>query len=159
MNENTTTTSRGGSGRTALWVVLALSLAALAYLTMGLAIPNNPLYSDRSANGISKYKFLEQCQDGIEQAEEMGQIHDALVKQHMLGEDDNVRTEMLLNSRELVDSIRVSNQPGQSWAMSAPVLLRSQLTNEPLLQVYSQCHYDRENNRAVVSLQPSNSGF
>lgn len=155
MNEHTTKSSPGGSGRTALWIVLALALAALAYLTLGLAIPNNPLYSDRDAHGISKYQFLEHCQEQIAEAPEMGEIRSALTAQNMLGEDDSVRSEMLLESDELVDSIRVSNEPGQSWAMAAPVLLRSQLTNEPLLQAYAQCSYDREAGKAVVTLQPT----
>ncbi|GHG04164.1 hypothetical protein GCM10017783_16000 [Deinococcus piscis] len=154
MNEHTTKSSPGGSGRMALWIVLALALAALAYLTLGLAIPNNPLYSDRDSNGISKYQFLEHCQEQIAQAPEMGEIRSALVAQNMLGEDDSLRSEMLLDSEELVDSISVSTEPGQSWTLGAPVRMRSQLTGKPLLQVYSQCHYDREAGHTVVTLQP-----
>ncbi|ADY27025.1 hypothetical protein Deipr_1893 [Deinococcus proteolyticus MRP] len=155
MNEHTTKSSPGGSGRTALWAVLALALAALAYLTLGLAIPNNPLYSDRDANGISKYQFLERCQEQMAEAPQMSEIRSALVAQNVLGEDDGIHSEMLLDSAELVDSIRVSNEPGQSWTLAAPVLMRSQLTNEPLLQAYSRCHYDREAGQAVVTLQPT----
>lgn len=150
-----TTTSSGGSGRTALWIVLALALAALAYLTLGLAIPNNPLYSDRDAHGISKYQFLERCQEQIAESEQMGEIRRALVAQNMLGEDDSIHSEMLLESEELVSGIGLSTEPGQSWTMAAPILLRSELTHKPLLQVYSQCFYDREAEQAVVTLQPS----
>ena len=155
MNEHTTKSSPGGSGRTTLWIVLALALAALAYLTLGLAIPNNPLYSDRDANGISKYRFLEHCQDKIAEAPQLSEIRSAMVAQKVIGEDDSIRTQMLLKSPELVDSIRVSNEPGQSWVMAAPVLVRSELTGAPLLQAYAQCHYDRQSKETVVSLQPA----
>lgn len=154
MNEHTTKSSPG-SGRTALWVVLALALAALAYLTLGLAIPNNPLYSDRDANGISKYRFLEHCQEQIEASPEMEQIRSALVSQNMLGADDGIYSDIALKSPELVERISVSNQPGQSWMMAVPVQIRSELTHQPLLNIYSQCYYDTGAGQTVVTLQPT----
>ncbi|MFC6616473.1 hypothetical protein [Deinococcus radiophilus] len=159
MNRQTTQSSGGGAGRTALWVVLALALAALAYLTLGLAIPNNPLYSDRSANGISKYQFLEACQEQIPHTPEMESVRSELTAQNMLGEDDSLYTELIPDSEELVDSIRVSNEPETSWEMTVPVRVHSQLTGKPLAQIVSQCRYDREQNAVMVMLRPAPQGL
>lgn len=160
MNHNTETNS-GGSGRTALWVVLALALATLAYLTLGLAIPNNPQYSDRVTNGISKYRFLEDCYDGIATSAEMGQVREQLVAQNRVSATDELYAEFTNESKDLVDNVVLSSQPGQTWALSTPVQLHSHLKHEPIDigPVYAHCYYDKQANQTVVSLAPGSRTF
>lgn len=56
--------SSGGAGRTALWVVLALTVLLLGYVT-AVAARANPIYSDRDAYGISKYRLIEECREHL----------------------------------------------------------------------------------------------
>lgn len=150
-----TDTKEGGSGRGAVWAMMALALAALAYLTLGLAIPNNPLYSDHATHGTSKYQFLEACHKGIADTAEMNQIKEQLVAQNRVSATDELHAEFTMPSKQVVDNILVSKEPGQSWFTATPVLVRSGLTHEPLGQVLAQCHYDKEANQTVVSLSPT----
>ena len=70
MSEHTKTTSHGGAGRALLWVALLLTLALLGFVT-ATAVRNNPIYSDREANGISKYRFIENCKELTHDTEEL----------------------------------------------------------------------------------------
>lgn len=162
MNNTETNGGSGGSGRVALWVVLALALATLAYLTLGLAIPNNPQYSDRVTNGISKYRFLENCYDGIATSPEMGQVREQLVAQNRVSASDEVYAEFVDESKELVDSVVLSSQPGQTWALSTPVTLHSRLKHETIDlggPAYAHCYYDKQAGQTVVNLAPQGRTF
>ncbi|PYE55229.1 hypothetical protein [Deinococcus yavapaiensis] len=56
---------RGASAsRVFLWLVL-VALLALGTLLTGLAIRNNPLESDAAQGGVSKWLFLQQCQEKL----------------------------------------------------------------------------------------------
>lgn len=54
----------GTTGKVLLWVAILLSVALLGFMTVW-AVRNNPLYSNAEANGLSKYKFIEQCKDKL----------------------------------------------------------------------------------------------
>lgn len=70
MSKHTTSTSHGGAGRALLWVAIILTVALLGFVT-ATAVRANPIYSDRDANGISKYKFIEACKEIAEDTEEL----------------------------------------------------------------------------------------
>ncbi|TSA81391.1 hypothetical protein FNU79_15410 [Deinococcus detaillensis] len=62
---------RGTTGKVLLWVALLLSVALLGFMTVW-AVRSNPLYSNAEANGLSKYKFIEQCKDKL--ADQLGEF-------------------------------------------------------------------------------------
>ncbi|ADV68588.1 hypothetical protein [Deinococcus maricopensis] len=58
--------SGGGRGRPVLWFVLLASFVGATAGTIAIT-KANPLYSNAERNGISKYRFIEDCKDEIHQ--------------------------------------------------------------------------------------------
>ncbi len=63
-------------------------------------------------------------------------------------------TEFMIDSPELVDLVRPTAGPAQSWAVTTPIMLRSKDTGQPLGPVYVNCVYDRGAGQTLVHLQP-----
>ncbi|MFC6591598.1 hypothetical protein ACFP81_05930 [Deinococcus lacus] len=151
MNEHT---SHGGnSARTLLWVVLALAAAALAYVTVFLAIPNNPLYSDRDAHGVSKYQFIEQCQDVVASAPEIQNLRSSLVESGQIQPGQDLHTSVALPSRDFVRGVQVL--PQASWAVVTPVYVTPEGQDAPIMQIMARCTYDKAAGQTVAELRGS----
>ncbi len=56
---------RGGRGRPVLWVVLLITLAILTAMTV-FAVRSNPYQTNAVYNGISKFKFVDECKEQIQ---------------------------------------------------------------------------------------------
>ena len=70
MTERTVTQAGRDKGRILLWLMILLSVLLLGFVTVFTA-RHNPLYSDRDAYGISKYKFIEACKERLHEPNEL----------------------------------------------------------------------------------------
>lgn len=162
MSEITTMNRQDGMGRTLLWLAL---LAAIAFLTFisSLASRHNPYYSDRAANGISKYKFLEACS---EEAHKGGELNVAMGPQNIklqdllsqnpqapLAKTDKIHSKLVASSENLVNSIQRHAEGG--WTMVTPVDVKiSKTTGEqPLGQLPMKCTYTKAGAKTEAVLQ------
>lgn len=151
-NQNQSSAGRG-KGRLLLWIVLALTVALLSFVTY-TAARNNPLYSDRDAYGISKYKFIEECRERLHDPAELtlnagpGQqipLLDAVRQSGQVRTGESVVVETQAAPRDIVAGVQAI-ESGQ-LGLIAPVLIavegEDRQTRRPLGQASMQCTYDR----------------
>lgn len=168
MSNESRSSQGGGTGRIILWIFLALFLAVLAYLTIFLAVPNNPLYSNRAAYGISKYQFLEECHEAFDRELNVaGGLGEQIRAVRQLPESAELYGTPALPSKELVSGIQVLqiNAAGQidptsqtrSWAMGVPMLVKAHGAGEDQenldIQLGMQCVYNPAAKEVVVLVQ------
>ncbi|GAA5532371.1 hypothetical protein [Deinococcus aluminii] len=150
MSELTSSQRHGNVGRTLLWVAILLSVLLLGFVT-ALTVRHNPYYSDRAANGISKFRFLEACKEGIGQAEQLTTLKSVLQQTGQLQPNQNLRAEIAAEPRQLVQSVQTL--PGGGWTLAAPANIGIQGQTAVLGQLGAQCVYDKAQGRTVAQLQ------
>lgn len=150
MSELTSSHRHGGLGRTLLWIAILLSVLLLGFV-VALTVRANPYYSDRAANGISKFRFLEACKEDVRRAEQLPALAGVLRQAGQLGPNQSLHAELAPGSRDLVQSVQ--SVPGGGWALTAPANIGIQGQTAVLGQLGAQCTYDKAQGRTVAQLQ------
>lgn len=159
MSKHTTSTSHGGAGRALLWVAILLTVALLGFVT-ATAVRANPIYSDRDANGISKYKFIEACKEIAEDTEEltvgaMGQAIPlkTLVEQSSpLKAGDELHAGIEAEPAEIIKATQTVE--GGGWTLTAPVTIavHSGERVNTLGQLPMACSHDKKTGKTTATL-------
>ncbi|WP_034385521.1 hypothetical protein [Deinococcus sp. YIM 77859] len=150
MSELTSSKRHGGLGRTLLWVAILLSLLLLGFVT-ALTVRANPYYSDPAANGISKFKFLEACKEGLHEAQQLTTLKTVLQQAGQLQPNQNLVAELAAEPAERVRSIQTV--PGGGWTLTTPADIRIAGQSAPLGQLPVVCTHDKAQGRTDVQLQ------
>lgn len=150
MSELTSSKRHGNLGRTLLWVAIVLSVLLLGFVT-ALSIRTNPYYSDVRANGISKFKFLEECREGVREAEQLAALRGVLQQGGQLQPGQNLHAEIASEPRELVQNVQTAQ--GGGWTLTAPANISIQGQTAVLGQLGAQCSYTKAQGRTVAQLQ------
>lgn len=150
MSELTSSKRHGNLGRTLLWVAILLSVLLLGFVT-ALSIRANPYYSDAETNGISKFIFLEECRDGIREAEQLTALRGVLQQGGQLQQGQNLHAEIASEPSELVRNVQ--SAPGGGWTLTAPANISIQGQTAVLGQLGAQCAYDKARRRTNAQLQ------
>lgn len=153
MSNQNQSSARGSKGRLLLWVVLALTVALLSFVTY-TAVRTNPLYSDRDTYGISKYKFIEECRDRLQDPAELqlsagpGQeipLLDAVRQSGQVRTGESVVVETQAEPRDIVSGVQAVG--GGQLGLIAPVVIaiegEDRQSRRPLGQATMQCSYDK----------------
>jgi hypothetical protein len=159
MSEHTKTTGHGGAGRALLWVAILLSVTLLGFVT-ATAVRNNPIYSDRDANGISKYKFIEACKELTHDTDELtvgaaGQsipLKTLIEQSAPLKAGDSIHADLEAEPVEIVRATQTIE--GGGWSLTAPatVSVHSGGRVNTLGQLPLQCTHDRETGKTTAQL-------
>ncbi|MFC4638936.1 hypothetical protein [Deinococcus hohokamensis] len=159
----TSSSRRSGAGRLLLWLALLLSVALLGFV-VAVTSRANPLQSDRETNGISKYKFLQQCRELAEDAEKltvsaMGQSIPlkTLVEQGQpLQAGDELHAELDAGSVALVRAVQPVQAGG--WSMTTPTTIgvRRNGALQTLGQLPLSCSYSKKEGKVVAQVQLPN---
>ncbi|UBV42895.1 hypothetical protein LAJ19_01300 [Deinococcus taeanensis] len=159
MSEHTKSTSHGGAGRALLWVAILLTLALLSFVT-ATAVRHNPIYSDRDANGISKYRFIEECKEIAEDSEAltvgaMGQTIPlkTLVEQSSpLKTGDELRATLDAEPREIIKATQTVE--GGGWTLTAPaaISIHNGARVSTLGQLPMACTHDKKTGKTTATL-------
>ncbi|WP_034419259.1 hypothetical protein [Deinococcus frigens] len=146
MSELTSNKRHGGLGRALLWVAIVLTVALLGFVT-AVAVRSNPIYSDREANGVSKYKFIEQCRELLEDTEKLtvnaqGQAVplQTLVEQSApLAKGDELHAELEAEPAQIIRATETIE--GGGWTLTAPatISVRNGSRTRALGQLPMQC--------------------
>ncbi|MDV6375373.1 hypothetical protein [Deinococcus arenicola] len=129
MSELTSSKRSGGAGRALLWVAIVLTLALLGFVT-AVAVRSNPIYSDREANGVSKYRFIEECRELLEDTEKLtvnaqGQTVPlkVLVEQggSPLAQGDEIHATLEAEPAQIIRA--TENVEGGGWTLTAPATI------------------------------------
>lgn len=159
MTERTVTQAGRDKGRILLWLMILLSVLLLGFVTV-FTVRHNPLYSDRDAYGISKYKFIEACKERLHEPAELslnlqGQsvpLGQALTQANQLRQGERAVVETTATPTQIVQGVQEA-APGQ-LGLIVPVLIAAGNgeARRPLAQASMQCLYDRTTARANVTL-------
>lgn len=166
MSNSSSSSPSGSTGRTLLWIALALTVLLLGWVT-ATAARANPLYSDRGAYGVSKYHFIELCREELRAPNELplmlgpGQTQTLLEAVKSTGEmHDNETLEVATNAAPAqIDQAVRPNQNNQ-LQLQLPVMIgfKNQAgAVRPLVPVNMQCTYDKTKvgkDRVQVMLTP-----
>ncbi|WP_309572658.1 hypothetical protein [Deinococcus sp.] len=165
MSELTQTKSRSGVGRTLLWLALLLTMALLGFVTV-TAVRNNPIYSDRDANGISKYRFIEQCKEAAADAETLtvnasGQavpLKTLVTQSRPLATGERIGSSLDAPAAAVVAGTQSVN--GGGWALGGVPVTISVIgkTTSTLGQLPMQCSYDKKAAKTTAQLQLPGQG-
>lgn len=150
MSELTSPKRHGSLGRTLLWVAILLSLLLLGFVT-ALAIRANPYYSDAETHGISKFRFLETCKEGLREAEQLTTLKNVLQQAGQLQPNQSLVAELAAEPAERVESIQTV--PGGGWTLTTPADIRIAGQTAVLGQLPVLCSYDKAQGRTNVQLQ------
>ncbi|ANE42818.1 hypothetical protein [Deinococcus puniceus] len=155
--------SRGGrAGRAFLWVAILLSVALLSFV-VAVAVRTNPLASDYTTNGISKYKFLEYCKEQLEEADTLsvslqGQsvpLKTLIEQSSPLAAGESLHVSLAADSLEWVAAAQPNPEGG--WLAGAPVLIAIHGKNASVRPVGSaglQCLYSKKDKKTTVQIVP-----
>lgn len=141
-----------------------LVLAALFGIVTAYAIRSNPLHSDRSAYGISKYAFIEQCKEQLHDADTLplllpGQsktLGEALKEAGQLQPGEHAAVRLSASSQAIVSGVQ-EVQMGENTkqlGLSAPatILLVKNGEERPLVPINMRCLYNQQLRKAEVQL-------
>lgn len=155
MSNASSTGSSGGAGRgrLLLWVVLALTLVLLSLVT-ATAIRNNPIYSDREAYGISKYRFIEECRERLHTPGTlplmtgMGQVtplDEAVKGTGAKQASQDLQVETAAEPQDIDSGLVADPQQGLQLALPVMIQLRDRNTGvvTPLAPANLRCAYDK----------------
>lgn len=128
MSELTSNKRHGGLGRALLWVAVVLTVALLGFVT-AVAVRSNPIYSDRDANGVSKYRFIEECRELLEDTDELtvgaqGQsipLRTLVEQSAPLGQGDELRAELEAEPAQIIRATETVE--GGGWTLTAPATI------------------------------------
>ncbi len=150
MSELTSSRRHGGLGRTLLWVSIVLSVLLLGFVT-ALTIRTNPYDSDAEANGISKFKFIEECREQLAESQELETLRGVLQQTGQLRPNQNLHADIGAEPSEIVANTQAAAQGG--WTLSAPANISIEGQRAVLGQLGMQCTHDKAQNRTVAQLQ------
>lgn len=161
MSELTSSKRHGGLGRTLLWLAILLSVLLLGFVT-ALTIRANPYVSDVKGNGISKFHFIEECREQLEDAGKLsmnmgGQsltLEQALAQSRPLKPGERIQAELEAEPAEVVRAAQ--SAPTGGWGLTLPVVLsvEGQQGSTPLGQLGLQCAHDKATGKTVASILP-----
>jgi len=150
MSELTSSKRHGKAGRTLLWVAILLSVLLLGFVT-ALSIRANPYYSDRNANGVSKFEFLEECKEELAEAEQLETLRGLLQQGGQLQPGQTLLARIAAEPADLVNNTQTL--PGGGWSLTAPADIRIQGQTVVLGQLPMQCVRPKGETRAAAQLQ------
>jgi hypothetical protein len=150
MSELTSSRRHGGAGRTLLWVAIALSVLLLGFVT-ALSIRANPYASDYEANGISKFKFIEQCREQLAGAQQLEELKGVLQQTGQLRPNQALRADLAAEPSGIVAGTQAA--PGGGWTLTGPADIRIEGQTAVLGQLGMQCVHDKAQGRTVAQLQ------
>lgn len=150
MSELTSSKRHGNLGRTLLWVAIVLSVLLLGFVT-ALTIRANPYVSDREANGISKFKFLEACKEQLAEDEQLVSLQGLLQQSGQLRAGQRLTAEIAAEPADLVASVQ--SVPEGGWTLNVPANIQVNGRGVPLGQLPMQCAHDKAQNRTTAQLQ------
>lgn len=153
---------QGRAGRAVLWVAILLSVALLSFV-VAMAVRNNPLASDDTANGISKYRFLEECKEQLEEADTLnvslqGQnvpLKSLIEQSSPLAAGESLHVNVAADSRDWVAAAQPNPEGG--WLAASPVLISIHGKNASVKPVGSaglQCLYSKKDKKTTVQIVP-----
>lgn len=161
--------SSGGVGRTALWVTLALTVLLLGYV-MAVATRANPIYSDRNAYGISKYRLIEECREHLFEPDNLpltlgpGQTQSltaTMQSMQALKAGQKLLVESTAEPKAIDDGVLPDANGNLNFSMPVMVKIRDTASGfvKPFAPLMLQCSYNKaepnENKRLNVMLVPS----
>ncbi|WP_229777679.1 MULTISPECIES: hypothetical protein [Deinococcus] len=160
MSEHTKTTSHGGAGRALLWLAILLTLALLGFVT-ATAVRNNPIYSDREANGISKYKFIEACKELAHDTENLavGAAGQSIPLKTLIEQSgaplkagDSIHADLDAEPAQIIKATQTVE--GGGWTLTAPatVAVHSAGRENTLGQLPLQCAHDKATGKTTAQL-------
>ena len=151
---------RSGAGRIFQWLSLVLTLALLGFVT-AVAVRSNPIYSDREANGISKYYFIEECKEIAGNTEELtvsaqGQavpLKTLVEQSRPLAAGESIRTTLEAESAQIVRGTQTVE--GGGWTLTGVPVTISVVgkSTSTLGQLPMQCAYDKKAGKTTAQLQ------
>jgi hypothetical protein len=150
MSELTSPKRHGNLGRILLWLAIVLSVLLLGFVT-ALTVRANPYLSDREANGISKFRFLENCKEELAGAEQLTTLQGVLQQGGQLQPGKTLLAEIGAEPQELVANAQ--EVPGGGWTLTAPANIRIEGQTVVLGQLPMQCVHDKAQNRTTVQIQ------
>lgn len=150
MSELTSSKRHGNLGRTLLWLAILLSVLLLGFVT-ALTIRANPYISDREANGISKFKFLENCKEELAEAEQLATLQGVLEQGGQLQPGQRLLARIGAEPQELVANTQ--EVPGGGWSLAAPANIRIEGQTVVLGQLPMQCVHDRAQGQTTAQIQ------
>ncbi|WP_291432301.1 hypothetical protein [Deinococcus sp.] len=159
MSEHTKTTSHGGAGRALLWVVLLLTLALLGFVT-ATAVRHNPIYSDREANGISRYRFIENCKELAHDTEELtvgaaGQsipLKTLIEQSAPLKSGDTIHADLDAEPAQIIKATQTTEGGGWTFTVPATVAVHNGERINILGQLPLQCAHDKKTGKTTAQL-------
>ncbi|THF86838.1 hypothetical protein E7T09_12220 [Deinococcus sp. KSM4-11] len=165
MSELTQTNRRSGVGRALQWLALLLTLALLGFVT-AVAVRNNPIYSDREANGISKYRFIEQCKEAAADAETLtvnasGQavpLKTLVTQSRPLATGERIGSALEAPAAAVVAGTQ--SVDGGGWTLAGVPVTISIVGKKTstLGQLPLQCSYDKKAGKTTAQLQLPGQG-
>ncbi|WP_295817970.1 hypothetical protein [uncultured Deinococcus sp.] len=165
MSELTQTKSRSGVGRALHWLALLLTFLLLGFVT-AVAVRNNPIYSDRAANGVSKYHFIEECKEAAADAETLtvsagGQaipLETLVTQSRPLATGERIGSSLEAPSAAVVSGTQPLD--GGGWTLTGVPVTISVIgkTTTPLGQLPLQCAYDKKAGKTTAQLQLPGQG-
>ncbi|WP_343757239.1 hypothetical protein [Deinococcus depolymerans] len=160
MSEQTKTTGHGSAGRALLWVAILLSVTLLGFVT-ATAVRNNPIYSDREANGVSKYRFIETCKELAADTEALtvgaaGQsipLKTLIEQSAPLKAGDTIHADLDAEPAQIIKATQPVD--GGGWTLTAPatVAVHSRAGGVNTLgQLPLQCAHDKKTGKTTAQL-------
>lgn len=159
MSELTAPRPQKQSGHPLVWVLGLLSLLALSYASYS-AIRHNPLYSDRDAYGISKYRFIEECKEGLHDAKALSlnfqgqevKLSELIASSGQLHQNETLVVSSVGDPQTVVSGV----QPLEAGKLGlvAPVMIaaRSSDGERKLAPANMQCVHDKATGKTEVGL-------
>lgn len=160
MSELTATRNTDRSGRPVVWVLTLLSLLLLGFVTYA-SIKHNPLYSDRDAYGISKYRFIETCKESLHDADNLtlsfqGQpvkLSELITSSGQLHQGEHVVVKSTGTSSQLVQGVQHVDTGKIGLISPVTIAAASNDGSERVLgQASMQCLHDKATGKTDVSL-------
>lgn len=140
----------------AFWVFLGVSSLFLGFVT-AQAIQHNPLYSDRDAYGISKYKFIHSCKEELHHPEKLhidlqGQkLPLTAVVGQALTANETLAVHSKAHPKEIVASVHAANS-ALAMTMPVEVAAASGGHHRVLGAAVMNCQYNQSTRQVEVTL-------
>lgn len=148
------------AGKVLLWLGILLAAALLGFVTV-TAIRHNPLNTDVAANGISKFKFIDECKTLATEPEKLsmsmgGQsmtLNDLVKQSSPLKDGESIQSTVKTESVQLIEA--ASSVEGGGWSMTAPVnvAIQGKTGIRTLGTLPMQCAYSKKDGKTTANLQ------
>lgn len=160
MNEFTSPKRNSSAGRPWLWLALLLGALLLGYVT-AMGIRHNPYVSDVDANGVSKYRFLRECRELMQDADKlnvaaMGQsipLRTLAGQGQALPATDHVHAELSQTSAQLVNGINAVSGGGWTLTTPATISVTRSGVRQTLGDLPVQCSHSKKDDATTAVVQ------